>query len=236
MLRELLSLFRTENPLSAMADNFASMLARTYGLTIEAGDVLFGKAITPEERTRLYKQDVTINKLERRIRKQVIAHLSLGTNRADLPYCLLLMSLVKDVERIGDYAKNFVELSELGQAPLAEGPLRHELHRVALGVTELLSETLRVVETCDGELATSAYASGRDLCKWCDRLVADVAASDQSAADSVRLAVGARYYKRVAGHLMNVLSSQFMPLHKLDYCDPSAFTRSSPAEQRTARG
>jgi hypothetical protein len=31
--------------------------------------------------------------------------------------------------------------------------------------------------------------------------------------------MGARFYKRIAAHVLNVLSSVVMPLHKLDYYD-----------------
>jgi hypothetical protein len=31
--------------------------------------------------------------------------------------------------------------------------------------------------------------------------------------------MGARFYKRTAAHVLNVLSSVVMPLHKLDYYD-----------------
>jgi hypothetical protein len=34
--------------------------------------------------------------------------------------------------------------------------------------------------------------------------------------------LGTRYYKRIGGHVLNILSSVVMPLHKLDYYDESA--------------
>ncbi|MEE9132416.1 MAG: PhoU domain-containing protein, partial [Gemmatimonadota bacterium] len=112
MLHELLSIFRSDKPLASMGRNFAQMLRLTYEMTVEAGDIYFGETASPDERTQIYKRDVQVNKLERTIRKQVIAHLSLAGSSASLPYCLLLMSLVKDVERLGDYAKNLSEVRE----------------------------------------------------------------------------------------------------------------------------
>ena len=93
MLRELLSIFRPGNPLIQMAAEFARMIELTCDMTVKAGHVYFGESIPPEERTRIYKTDVKVNKLERRIRKRVVAHLSTHSNRHDLPYCLALMSL-----------------------------------------------------------------------------------------------------------------------------------------------
>ena len=33
------------------------------------------------------------------------------------------------------------------------------------------------------------------------------------------MVLATRYYKRFAGHVLNILSSVVMPLHKLDYYD-----------------
>ena len=36
---------------------------------------------------------------------------------------------------------------------------------------------------------------------------------------AVDLTLGSRFYKRIQGHLLNLLSAVVMPLHKLDYYD-----------------
>ncbi|MCZ6770167.1 MAG: PhoU domain-containing protein, partial [Acidobacteria bacterium] len=110
MFRELLSIFRSKNPLTEMGDDFARMLKLAQEMTLSAGVIFFERKIMPEERKQIRKQDIQVNQLERMIRKQVVAHLLVPGNTPDVPYCLLLMSLVKDVERLGDYAKNILEL------------------------------------------------------------------------------------------------------------------------------
>jgi hypothetical protein len=49
-----------------------------------------------------------------------------------------------------------------------------------------------------------------------------IAGSEHLACAAVHLTLGARFYKRINGHLLNFLSSVIMPLHKLDYYDESA--------------
>ena len=39
--------------------------------------------------------------------------------------------------------------------------------------------------------------------------------------------LGTRYYKRIGGHVLNVLSSVVMPLHKVDYDDEDEIQKSS---------
>ncbi|NIR44882.1 MAG: hypothetical protein GWN99_11300 [Gemmatimonadetes bacterium] len=218
MLRELLTIFRSDKPLAAMGKNFSQMLEMTNQMTIQAGVMYFTDTVAPNERTQIYKKDVQVNKLERTIRKQVIAHLSLG-NWPSLPYCLLLMSLVKDVERIGDYAKNLSELREIHPAALPDDEIVAELKEIRASVEQQFADTAQVFSTSDRERALVLTQEGRVLTHRCDALVTRIAASDYSAGTATALALGVRFYKRIAAHVLNVLSSVVMPLHKLDYYD-----------------
>jgi len=120
MFRELLNIFRSKNPLTEMGENFARMLKLAHGMTLSAGSIFFERKAMPEERDQIRSQDIQVNQLERAIRKQVVAHLSIPGNTPDVPYCLLLMSLVKDVERLGDYAKNILELVDFSPETLPD--------------------------------------------------------------------------------------------------------------------
>jgi phosphate uptake regulator len=219
MLREFLSIFRSGQPLEAMGENFAQMLKLTYEQTIQAGEIYFGQDASPDERTQIYKWDVKVNKLERAIRKQVIAHLSVRGNTASLPYCLLLMSLVKDVERIGDYAKNLSEVVELHAGALPGDEIVAELREIRSGVEAAFAVTADVFATSDRERAVELIREGRDLTHRCDALVQRIAGSSYEARTATALVLGTRFYKRIGAHAINILSSVVMPLHKLDYYD-----------------
>lgn len=221
MLREFLSIFRSDQPLAAMGENFAQMLKLTYEQTIQAGQIYFGQAASPDERTQIYKWDVKVNKLERAIRKQVIAHLSVRGNTASLPYSLLLMSLVKDVERIGDYAKNLSEVVELHPGPLPDDEIVAELREIRSGVEAAFVVTADVFASSDRERAVELIREGRDLTHRCDALVQRIAGGSYDARTTTALVLGTRFYKRIGAHVINILSSVVMPLHKLDYYDES---------------
>ncbi len=220
MLSELLSIFRSDDPRGVMAKNFAKMLRLSQELTVKAGTVYFGAGVpTPEERTEIYKQDVKINKLERKIRKRVISHLTIAANSQDVPYCLLLMSLVKDAERIGDYAKNLAEVDEIRPEPLPDDEIVAELREVRAGVEMGFAETLEVFANSDHDEALELIRQGRDFTHRCDNLVGRIARSDYNASTAAATILGARYYKRITAHVLNILSSVVMPLHKIDYYD-----------------
>ena len=222
MLRELMSIFRSNDAIAEMGDNFSTMLDLAHELTDAAGRFFFDVAPTPDDRSSISKQDIRLNKLERRIRKQVIAHLTLGDGDKDAPYCLLLMSLVKDVERIGDYCKNIVEIHDEGGGPLPDDDNAAEIREIRAAVEEVFEQTHEVFVDNDTEMAMDLLGRGKEITRRCDRLISRVARSDYDAATTTSLVLAARYYKRIQAHLLNVLSGVVMPLHKLDYYDEDA--------------
>lgn len=235
MLRELLAIFRSENPLSAMGEQFAKMLKLTLEMTVCAGQIFFENKNNPEDRTRIYEQDVQVNQLERSIRKQVVAHMSLPGNTPDVPYCLLLMSLVKDVERIGDYAKNLAELVDIRSEPVPEDEILQELQEIRRGVEDAFQSTWEIFASSDSERAMQYIRQGRDLAHRCDTLILRIAKTGHDASTAAVLVLCSRYYKRIGGHALNVLSSVVMPLHKVDYYDedeiPETRLKTSPTEE-----
>lgn len=222
MLRQLLSIFRSSNPLTAMGNDFSRMLKITYETTMKAGEVFSGTGLKPEERTWIYEQDVQVNKLQRKIRKQVIAHLSIHGNVPTLPYCLLLMSLVKDVERLGDYAKNVSEIADLHTGSFPDDEFIAELQEIRMGVEAAFAATADVFERSDIARALELTRQGQDLGRRCEMLIDKIARCDHDATTVTALVLGTRYYKRIGGHVLNILSGVTMPLHKLDYYDEDA--------------
>jgi phosphate transport system protein len=222
MLRELLTLFKSEEPIALMGQTFSEMLKLATELSQAAGVYYFDDRPTPDDRTAIYKQDIRLNQLQRRVRKQVITHLTLNTARGHAAYGLLLMSLVKDVERIGDYCKNLVEIYDEGGGPLPGDENEAELREIRAIVEESLQAADRVFTESDTPTALDLMRQGRDVNRRCDALVTRIAQSDYGAATTTTLVLGTRYYKRIQSHLLNVLSGVVMPLHKVDYYDEDA--------------
>ena len=224
MLKELLNLFRSEDALARMGQDFSAMLALSYGLTLDAGRILFKEASEGHHRAELSKRDVQINKVEREIRKQVITHLTLNKDPGDVPYCLLLMSIVKDVERLGDYAKNLAEIRDEGGATIPDDANGIELRGIRSAAESTFGAVSEVFTNSDSKRARLLIQEGRKINQRCDELVATVAKSSYDAATTTSMVLGARYYKRIESHLLNILSGVVMPLHKLDYYEKSLDT------------
>jgi phosphate transport system protein len=225
MLRELISIFRAGDPLQDMAKKFSEMLRLADEMTLAGGEIFFGTESSTDARTAVYKKDILVNKLERKIRTRVVAHLSLQSSAGDLPFCLLLMSLVKDVERIGDHATNLAEISEHHPDPFPDDKITVELGEIRKEVEGILSVTSEVFKTSDRERAIDIISDSKHIQKRCDTLIVSIAGSDYSARQATVIALGARFYKRIVGHTHNIMSAVVMPLHKLDYYDEKELDR-----------
>ena len=219
MLRALLGILRTHDPLQEVGERFGRMLTLTYAMTLSAGDMAFGGEATPERRTEVYAQDREVNQLERSIRKGVVAHLSIPGARVDVPYCLLLMSLAKDVERLGDYAKNLSEVVDIRSGPFPDDELVGELREIRQGVEAAFRAASEIFKGSDREQAMQMIRQGRDIAHRCDVLLTRIGRAGYGGETTTALVLSTRYYKRIGGHVLNVLSSVVMPLHKIDYYD-----------------
>ena len=137
------------------------------------------------------------------------------------------MSLVKDAERIGDYAKNLSEIYDEGGGALpgAEDANVVELRHLRDTAEAILAEVGRVFAESDSSAAPSLIEQGVAAAKRADGMLRTVASGSYDAATAVTLIRGARYYKRVIAHVVNILTGVVMPIHKLDYYDEDELTR-----------
>lgn len=220
MLRELKALFSPRQPLAEMGADFARMIDLTGESVAEAGHAFFRtEPLEPELENSIRRRDIQVNKLQRKIRRQVVAHLSLDQTRSDVPYCLLVMSLVKDVERLGDYAKNLAGIRSMHPDPLPDDDIVRELAGVRDWIAGDYETLWDVFDSHDEKRAGELIVAGRDITRRLDEMIYEAVEADYPARTVAVLVLGMRFYKRIVAHLVNVLTGVVQPLHKLDYYD-----------------
>ena len=217
MWKELFQVLSDNNPVEPMTQELMQMLEITKEMSSLVHEHVFDQDFGVDQRAAIYKLDIKVNKLERSIRKRVITHLSISHDHVS--YCLLLMSLIKDAERVGDYLKNISEVPELGGAQVPDGPLKTELQEIIDLAVEMLKSTPDILANEDTERATDLLQVGRNTGKRCDVLLVELAKSDLTAAQTTSMVLLTRFHKRLGAHLLNILSSVVMPLHKIDFYD-----------------
>jgi len=125
-----------------------------------------------------------------------------------------MMSLVKDAERIGDYAKNLFDLAAL-EPDLGTEEERARLIAMKDQVSRLLARAHGLFDNQDTAAANGFLRDNDDLQDRCDDEVdRQLKAEGRNRAGQV---LALRYFKRIACHAGNIVTSIVMPLDKLDY-------------------
>jgi len=158
--------------------------------------------------------DQRVNEGEREIRRDLIVHASV-VGAIDTPAILVYMSIVKDIERIGDYGKNLRDLARDG-VDLSGFSAWSELHTE---VAQMITDTAEIFGARDDTRARELLVRGDELLDGFDDLVSSIVRGEDDRPHAVGRALAARYVKRIVAHLTNVLSAVVMPLDRLDYFD-----------------
>lgn len=166
------------------------------------------------------QKDKEINRFEREVRQKVLTHLTVSGS-ADLQSGLVLVSIIIDVERIGDYAKNIYDLAKYHPAKLEAGSLEERLAAVEKKTTEIFSSTVKAFAQHDIELAREVMHWYKDeLSKECEDIIRQIIegkADDLDAPKATAVSLYARYLKRIGGHSRNIVTSVVNPFHRIGY-------------------
>lgn len=161
--------------------------------------------------------DARVNEAEREIRQALVVHASVHGS-ARVPAILVYMSVVKDVERIGDYAKNIFDVAAQG-IDLSEADDRATLIGYRDQISSMITEASSIFAKDDRAGAQDFIRQADILLDEFDQHVSELVVTDRQGKEAVPRALLYRYYKRIVAHLMNLLSAVVMPLDRLDYFD-----------------
>lgn len=217
VIQELLSFWRDRSGLKHVFVNFDDMLVTSKNMFHQATEALFADGTDVNQaKRRLIKMDSRLNTLQQVIRRDIITHVAVqGTT--DIVPCLVMMSITKDAERTGDYAKNIIEIAEHCDS-IRKDPLYEDLRGMSEKIFNWYDKTKLCFEKSDRDLARSTRMEAYDHEKRCDRLIWDLAA-DNKGRNAVAAALLLRFFKRIAAHLGNILTTVVMPFDKIDYFD-----------------
>lgn len=166
------------------------------------------------------KLDKKVNKYEREVRRKVMTHCTVA-GPSELPSGMALVSIVIDIERVGDYCKNIVDLASNHPRRLTAHDFENDLVAVERSVRTQFDETIEVLRSHDADKARELMkAYTKETGVLCDRLVNDLVAGkvgDQSPADAAALALYIRYLKRIGSHLKNMVTSVVNPFHRIGF-------------------
>lgn len=202
-----------ESGLDHIANEVQSMVQSCHATFVDATSAVFGDVDPNAVSDRVRETDQSINLAEQEVRRLLVVHASVRGGQ-DSGLMLAYMNVVKDLERIGDYNKNILDLA-LDDVTVTDAELRDhatELVGRIKGVGEILSDH-------DEGVARIFIARGDELRRSFDDAVSVLIHSEEPAASAVPRVLLQRYFKRINAHSTNVVSAVVMPLDRIDFFD-----------------
>ncbi|MBU1062217.1 MAG: hypothetical protein KJ957_00050 [Candidatus Omnitrophica bacterium] len=218
MFKNLLQFWKGKDFLSQVLEEFKDMLEDTQNMFNSVCKRLIYNEQETELEDKIYSIDKKVNELERNIRKRIIEHLAIQPS-VDLSTSLLLMSVVKDAERLGDYSKNLLQVSSLLQKPIDKNIYTGLFNNIEKEISELFQKTKEAFIESDEDKATLSWHYETKIAKHCDETIEKLAKGNLSVNESVCFTLMARYFKRITAHLTSIATSVILPLSDLDYFD-----------------
>ncbi len=216
MWKEIVTLFRSQGPLLEAYDEAILMLRASHDMFDDAVKQLHTEGALD---TDIYKRDQQLNKYERSVRRKIVTHMSVSA-KPDINLGLVLTAIVIDIERIGDYTKNIVELSGAVPGPFDGLELHGEVAEIEEAMGRMFDDIVPALENSDLTRARGIMGSHTIIASKVDEHVRALSAGEALAGRSghaVTVALYLRYLKRVSAHLKNVATSVVNPYHRIGY-------------------
>ncbi len=163
--------------------------------------------------------DVRINEAEQELRSELVVHVTVQGS-ADIGSVLGFTLLLKKIERIGDQAKNILELAE-NNVSLAGSDEIDELMAGRQAASELFGGAGALLGDPDaGDAAVQAFADRANaITMELQQKIDSFMTSDRPGREVVPLAIYYRYLRRIVANLLGVVRTSAEPIPHVDYLE-----------------
>ena len=168
----------------------------------------------------IFAMDKKINEFERDVRRKIMTHLAIG-GKEDIGSGLILVSVVIDIERIGDYTKNIYDLAVNHPKKLNGGSVEDSLSEIEKISFKLFEDTIDAFKNQNIEKSRSLMGTYKEhISKQSDAITNDIIMGkigDLEIGTASAVELYARYLKRIAAHSRNLISSVVNPFERIGY-------------------
>ena len=217
VVKQILQAYRTNKVIRESEKEIRTMLNLAHSL-FEASSLalLHHKEVGFD----LYARDREINQLVVDIRKKIVEHLSI-TACHNVGGELVFLKVINDIERVGDYSKNILDLCKQLSAPLPESDYQAKLVDMFPTVEGFFKKAENALFDGVEEDARTVIKGHLVINQDCEGIVEALLNDKQiPAPEAIALALTARYFKRVSSHLKNVASTAVNPFPHIGYMHP----------------
>lgn len=218
MFRKWLMIFKKDSLMNRAYQRSFEMLDITQEMFLKAKESL-RKREDCEIDLKIKEIDKKVNSYEREVRRMVLNHLVvIGT--ADLPSGLVLVSIIIDIERIGDYAKNMLELALDHPGKLHGGEFEEIIARIEESLDDNFVQTKKCFKNADAHAALELLEKYAWVNDACDEIVTNVVKEKDKSirpGDAAALVLYTRWLKRINSHLRNITTSVVNPFDRIGF-------------------
>jgi len=162
-------------------------------------------------------KDKNVNALVQGIRKQVFEYFAVNSS-PNIHAGLMIISLVIDYERIGDYAKDLALMRVEFRYDEAFKPwIKDHLERMEDIISLMFIESHKAMQDPSGEPSVKVSKLEEDLKKDYELFKADLLDNGCVQNESLTGLISARIMKRIAAHHDNIASASVRPFPKLGF-------------------
>ena len=220
MLKEFYELFRKDNLMQQAYDRSLEMLEADREMFLAASNSLREHDDARIE-VDIYAKDQLINAYEREVRRKVLTHLALTSSKS-IAAGLALVSIVIDIERIGDLTKNIVDLALNHPGELHCGSLEGDIRKIETTVKTMFTLLIEALPHGDEGKAKEVMSEHWWIARRSDQILNMLikrSEPDLVCAEAVTTALYVRFLKRISAHLMNIASSIVNPFDRIGFRD-----------------
>ncbi len=220
VFKDLVNFWRQENLLSQAWQESFDMLDCSREMFIDAITIL-RKDSKRKTVIALKKRDRKINEYQKNVRRKVMTHFALQKENKNLSSGMVLVNMVIDIERLGDYTKNILDLAIYHPEKLIAEEISPELRKIEKKILKRFKNTVLAIKNQDAEKAYALQKTyNNQVNEASDELVNGILAGKLKFGDETQTAtivLYARYLKRIGAHLKNITSVLINPVDTIGY-------------------
>ncbi|MFO8057875.1 MAG: PhoU domain-containing protein [bacterium] len=165
----------------------------------------------------IYARDRKINLLVVNTRKRVVEHLSVGEIKSPVGE-LTFISLINNIERIGDHSKNLFDLYRRLHGPLYQDDYYPRIVTMRDYLTSAFSKTQKSLFEDDDKTAHEVMDGHLQMVKDYERMVTELFEDDNiETRQALAILIIIRSFKRVSAHLKTISSAAVNPFMLMGY-------------------
>jgi len=219
-MKVLLDIFKSVDLLQQAFDESVEMLETDLKMFVASRNSL-RKSETGEIKIDIRAEDAKINQYERDVRRKVLVHMT-TTESKDIVFGLILVSIVIDIERIGDYTKNIMDLAISHTAKLAAGEFEEKVTILENNISKRFRDLIEAFKESSIEKARNVMRNHKEQTDGCEAITKELIVKNHTSlpcCDAVTLALYLRFLKRVSSHLTNIASGIVNPFDRIGFME-----------------